>query len=256
VRGRVWLTASIVLLLATASLPGAVFAQGPNQAGLVFVYGDGRVEALCVSFTEEQMSGADLLTLSGVDVVLDTASMGVTVCQVEGEGCAFPAEPCFCQCMGGGECAYWNYFYRDPGEGEWIYSALGALVRKVRPGSVEAWVWGDGQTPPGDDLTFAAICAPPAPTVTPPPTLTAQPPAAIPPTVAPVESQPAIPSPTAAPTNTPFPRLAPTVSAAEPLAPSPAAGAGLGSNPSSYWLFGLMVLVLVAVGAVVWWRRT
>ncbi len=89
-----------------------------------------------------------------------SGGMGITVCQIAGVGCAHPAEPCFCQCMGGETCAYWNYYYRDSGEADWTYSALGALLRKVQPGAVEAWVWGDGKTPPSTDWTFEAICSP------------------------------------------------------------------------------------------------
>lgn len=148
------------LILAAMSLPLAVLAEEGNEAGLVIQFGDGRVETRCIAFEEEVVSGAELLARSGLEVLLDPASsMGVTVCQIEGEGCEAPAEACFCQCMGGGECAYWNYFYRDDGEGEWAYSALGAAMRKVSDGSVEAWVWGGGGVPPTNDLRFETICA-------------------------------------------------------------------------------------------------
>jgi hypothetical protein len=168
--------------------------------------------------------------------------MGITVCQIEGEGCAYPSEACFCHCMGG-DCAYWNYFYRDPGQAEWTYSALGAVLRKVSPGSVEAWVWGDGRTPPASDLTFEAICAPPAPTPTP----TLEPPTAIPTTISPTET-PSLPlSPTAA---APPPTLTPASTF-----PTPTPVAGTGQTPSTYWPFGLMVLALAAVGVFVWLRR-
>jgi hypothetical protein len=108
--------AGFLFLLAALGLPGATFAGEPNQAGLVVQFGDGRVETRCVAFQDEEISGADLLlTHSGFDTVIDASSgMGITVCQIETEGCAYPAEPCFCRCMGGGECAYWNYFYQEP----------------------------------------------------------------------------------------------------------------------------------------------
>ena len=107
-------------------------ADEPNQAGLLIDFGDGRVETRCIAFDEEEITGADLLlTYSGLDMVIDASSgMGITVCQLEGEGCAYPSEHCFCQCMGGGACAYWNYFYREPGSSEWTYSALGAVLRR------------------------------------------------------------------------------------------------------------------------------
>lgn len=248
---HIWFLISIFLALVIAALPGWAAADAPPQAGLVVVYGDGRLESHCLSLPEGEVKGADLLLLSGLDVRLDTGSnMGITLCQVEGVGCDFPAEPCFCQCMGGAECTYWNYFYRDPGAEEWVYSALGAAMRRVSPGSVEAWVWGDGKTPPGQELTFEAICPPP--TSQPTPTASPTPPTAVP-TTDEVVASPAAPALTT-PTATPPPTLAPTVS------PSATVTADSASAPQgglvSYWPFGLMVLLLAVIGVALWRRRT
>jgi len=155
--------------------------------------------------------------------------------------------------MGGGECAYWNYFYREPGETEWIYSALGAVLRKVQPGSVEAWVWGDGQTPPPADLDLDDICTPPSPT----PTLEVQrsggtrtPGLPTPGPVAVVVSPTGTRAPTRVPTDVP----AVTVPLASPT-PSAAPIADTGRGVASYWPFGLMILGLALVGVFVWLRR-
>jgi hypothetical protein len=244
------------LFLLTAVLPhrGALAGE-PNRAGLVIVLGDGQVETRCVSLEGEEITGADLLARADLEAVLDPSSgMGITVCQIEGVGCAFPAEPCFCQCMGGGECTYWNYFYRDPGDTEWLYSALGAALRKVRSGSVEAWVWGDGQSAPDGDLTFDAVCSPPTvtptatlepPTIT--PTATLEPPTPVPAiaTVAPPETQAPNQPATALPSATDAP---PT--------PGPSPFPGTSQSMVSYWPFGLTLLGLALVGALVWLRRT
>jgi hypothetical protein len=234
---------TILLLLALSSLPGPAFAEGPNQAALVVQFGDGRIETRCVSFEGEAITGADLLTRSGLDLVVDASSgMGIIICRIEGEGCAYPAEPCFCQCMGGGACAYWNYFYRDPGATAWAYSPQGAILRRVKPGSVEGWVWGDGHTAPGDGLTFEAICVPPSPQ----PSSAPPSPLPLPATVTPVSSKMPlpIPSPTTLPTA--------TAPAPSPM-PSPAPQAQ--PNPAGYWVFGLTVIVLAAIGIAVWLRR-
>jgi len=248
---HIWFLIAIFSPLGIAALPGWASADAPPQAGLVVVYGDGRLESHCVSLPEGEVSGADLLLLSGLDVALDTgSSMGITLCQVEGVGCDFPAEPCFCQCMGGGECTYWNYFYRDPGQEEWVYSALGAALRQVSPGSVEAWVWGDGQTPPAAELSFEAICPPPTPTAPP------QPPTAVP-TAEEVTASPPAPTliPTAAPTAVaPSPPPMPTDLPSAAVAPGPAVAPERGL--SSYWPFGLMLLVLAGIGVALWLRRT
>ncbi len=241
-RRIVWLT--LLLLLA---LPGLALAEGANRAGLVIWYDDGQVEARCIAFAEDSISGADLLARSGLKVVMDSSSgLGVTVCQIEGWGCAYPAQSCFCRCLGGGECNYWTYFYRDPGETTWNYSALGAALRQVKPGSVEAWVWGDGHTMPADNLTFEVICALPTtvPTDTPPPLPTVPTLVATAPTASPFPTQTS-PSPTTLPPTRP---PAPTVVRA--------AGANPASDLFSYWPFGLMLLGLVLIGILVRLRHS
>jgi hypothetical protein len=233
-----------LFLFALASSAGRTYAEEPNQAGLVVQFGDDRIETRCVAFEGQEISGADLLTRSGLELSVDTSSgMGITVCQIEGEGCAFPAEPCFCQCTGGDECAYWNYFYRDAGATGWEYSALGAILRQVKPGSVEAWVWGDGHTPLDDQLTFETVC--PAPTATPsrvPATATPSPVIA---TRTPTTTQMPVSAPTALPTATSL-----------PPSPTPVPVAGPEPGLADYWPFGLMLLGLGAIAVAVWLRRS
>ncbi len=201
-------------------------------------------------------------------MIIDPASgMGLIVCQIEEVGCNHPAEPCFCQCMGGGECTYWNYFYREPGEGDWTYSALGAAMHKVKAGSVDAWVWGDGHTPPATELGFEAICVPPTPvpSVTPEPLPTALPAPTVTPTAAGAAMMLATDVNTATAPPTPTLLKGNAVAAASPSptsqatappptatpAPTPTSGQGL----AGYWPFGLMILGLAAAGAIVWLRR-
>jgi hypothetical protein len=252
---KTWYLGLMLLLLATAGSSVHVLASearqgqlgaqaGPGaRVGLVIQFGDGRIETRCVAFEGDEIGGADLLAQSDLEAVVDASSgMGLTICQIAGEGCAYPAEHCFCQCMGGGECAYWNYFYLDPGESEWTYSALGAAMRKVRSGSVDAWVWGDGHTPPAAEVTFEEICVPAAL----PTTLPTEEPTAMP-TASPTPATPSL-SPTQSST------MLPTATAPQP-SPSPAPAAGGGQNLASYWPFGLAVASLALIGAVVWLRR-
>lgn len=254
-----WLVRLLLLLLVTSGLAGRSVAEELNQAGLVVQFADGRVETRCVSFEGDQITGADLLVVSGMEVVVDPSSgMGITVCLIEDEGCSYPAEPCFCQCMGGGECSYWNYFYRDPAPAGWSYSALGAAMRKIVPGSVEGWVWGNGQSSPDEDLTFEMICAAPTPN----PTETGEPPASSPTET----SEPPSPAPTGtslSPSDTPRPTDRPTDRPTEqpstplpPSSPAPQASADTEPQSSSYWPFVLMLVGLALVGGLVWfWRR-
>ncbi|MGD9404936.1 MAG: hypothetical protein PVH95_07285 [Anaerolineae bacterium] len=233
----------LFFLLAALSLPGAAFADEPSRAGLVVQFADDRVETRCITFDEE-ITGADLLlAYSGFDTVVDVSSgLGISVCQIETEGCLYPTEHCFCQCMGGGDCAYWNYFYREPGSDQWTYSALGAVLRKVQHGSIEAWVWGDGTTPPAFSGTFESIC--PSPTAE--PTATAEPPTAIPTAIStlPASPQPPEPTPTLLPTATAAPRTPAPIQIPAPTAAQPL---------TSYWPFGLMV---IGLGLVALWVRS
>jgi hypothetical protein len=244
-RRRATTLACVCLLLALVILPSATSADEGDRVALVVEFGDGRVTTRCVALETGEATGADLLTLSGLEVLVDASSgMGITVCQVEGVGCAYPVDRCFCQCMSGDTCAYWNYFFRDPGESDWSYSALGALLRKVESGSVEAWVWGDGQTPPADDLTFETICAPPTTVPTEPsPRPTAQ--------AAPATPVPTAPKVTA---DTPAPEVAPT--AATPTA-APVSPPGTNSilDIFGYWPLRLVVIGLVAAVAYLRLRR-
>ncbi|MEU1619509.1 hypothetical protein ABZ479_19695 [Streptomyces sp. NPDC005722] len=38
--------------------------------------------------------------------------------------------------------AYWSYWHADPGQNDWEYSQLGAMLYKPKPGSVDLWTFG------------------------------------------------------------------------------------------------------------------
>ncbi|WP_130401624.1 LPXTG cell wall anchor domain-containing protein [Micromonospora violae] len=38
--------------------------------------------------------------------------------------------------------AYWSYWHADPGQNTWVYSQLGAMSYKPKPGSVDLWIFG------------------------------------------------------------------------------------------------------------------
>jgi hypothetical protein len=236
-------------------------ADEPSRAGLVILHDDGRVSSLCLGFEEEEISGADLLTLSELPVIIDASrGMGITICQIEGTGCAYPAEPCFCQCMGGGECGYWNYYYRDPGESDWSYSPLGALKRRVLPGAVEAWVWGDGQSPPSAELTFESICARPSTAASPTPLVvptlvnpTAQAASASPAATVDLVHQKSAAEPTLAVER--VPTDPPTPASSESSSALAATSQDTGVNLTSYWAFGVTILCLVVIGLLIGFRR-
>jgi hypothetical protein len=131
-------------LSACASTP-SVGAGG--RVGLVIRHADGRTETACVAFDGDSISGEDVLSQSGLDVRLDASNaMGSLVCSIDGEGCAFPEEPCLCQCDQPGACGYWAYFGWDAELG-WVYASQGARLHRLSDGDLDAWVWLTGTGP-------------------------------------------------------------------------------------------------------------
>jgi len=108
---------------------------------LIIVDPQRTVQQRCIELEAAGITGQDLIGLAGLPVTLDERNaMGALVCAIDGQGCAYPADDCLCQCRGLGECAYWASFVRTP-PGEWTYAALGISAQKVRPGDLYAWVW-------------------------------------------------------------------------------------------------------------------
>ena len=154
----------LLLVALLVLLPGAAHAQDENHAGLVIVFGDGRVERQCVAFAEETITGYELLQRSGLPLSVEAGAIGPTVCSIDNEGCSFPAESCFCRCQSS-PCIYWSY-WRLQGDGAWRYQALGAGNTKVRGGDVEGWRWAAGTTQDAEEppaVSYAEICGEPAP---------------------------------------------------------------------------------------------
>lgn len=162
-RRLVWRAALLLTgLLVLAARP--VLAQDATQAGLVIVSGSGAPATFCVDLApDEAISGNELLQRAGVTVVAEQNAMGASICSLNGTGCAFPAQSCFCQCEGS-PCTYWSYWRQDQA-GAWQYATAGAANTRIRAGTVEGWVWGEGTTdtaksPPA--VTLGDICKAPA----------------------------------------------------------------------------------------------
>ena len=150
---RRWSVLVVLLALAAQLAPAGGQAQ-ENRAGLVIRFGDGRVATYCVRFGEPSITGLELLSRSGVTPVAEVGGLGSAVCSIDGQGCAYPAQPCFCQCQGA-TCAYWNYLHLI--DGAWRYSPVGASAYTVADGAVDGWAWGDQAAPPV--YTLDQICS-------------------------------------------------------------------------------------------------
>ncbi|HEX6288504.1 MAG TPA: PT domain-containing protein [Herpetosiphonaceae bacterium] len=207
----------LLLPLLVLLIPAPIQSQGPSRAGVVVRFSDGSVHTSCVSFQGESISGIELLQRSGLDVIAQTSGGNAAVCKIGGDGCSFPAEPCFCKFGGGQQGQYWAY-WRLSG-GAWQYAAQGAGARRVASGDVDGWAWGSGNVQSGAQppvVTFEQICPAIQPTAIPAPEPTAKPQPR--PTARPTARP--TPRPTARPTPKPTPKpTAPVVAAAPTVTP-------------------------------------
>ena len=145
------------LLILFLMVTGRGLAQESNRAGIVVRLSESESLSRCVSFTEEDISGLELLERSGLVTDIRTEGMGSLVCSINDTGC--PSNDCFCQCRGGGECIYWSYWQES--EQGWQYAKLGASSYRVGAGELDGWSWGPGSLTEAiapADLTFEQIC--------------------------------------------------------------------------------------------------
>jgi hypothetical protein len=144
VSGSTRIASLVVCVLFLVSI-GTVGAKEPNVAGLIVDYGDGRMSYAVVPFDEENISGVDLLEMSGLDLVtIGFGGLGDAVCQIDDTGC--PVDDCrkrLCQ-TSDPESPYWQF--SKLADDEWLFVATGASGAKVQDGDVYAWSW-IGTTP-------------------------------------------------------------------------------------------------------------
>jgi hypothetical protein len=206
-------TAEAVIGLSGVSLSNLVAPAVTSQVGLAIFPGDGTVITACVSFTEQSISGLELLQRSGAS--LETATnptQGTAVCKIGDVGC--PPGDCFCSMP-----TYWS-FWQLSGE-VWEYAVLGAEQSQVVNGAVNAWSWASGDPPPM--ITYQNICEGVAFEIS-------------------VPTQTSLP-----PTDTPFPTQEPT-SAPEPSATQPTpTEVSSETTLGTYIVYGSIVLVLGAL---------
>ncbi len=151
--------AILLLPLLVALLPAAGNGSAANRAGVVIRYADGSVRTSCVSFDQSSISGLELLQRADNEVIMQPAPGNAAVCKIDGDGCDYPAEPCFCTFGAGGSGKYWAYWQLDGAT--WRYGQQGAGARRVGDGDVDGWAYGSGSAessvqPPV--VTFAEVC--------------------------------------------------------------------------------------------------
>lgn len=131
--------------------PTMVDKAKARRAGLVVFAADKELRRACVSFDDAKITGTDLLDRSGSEVISQRFAFGNAICSIDGTGCG--SSDCL-TC----EESFWGYWTLEPG-GDWIKSEVGADVRTVADGSVDAWVRGkNGDPSPPASLDIDAVC--------------------------------------------------------------------------------------------------
>jgi hypothetical protein len=104
-----------------------------RYAGLVVDYGDGRTETACVSFSEPQITGLDLLDRSAIPYAQD----GGIVNQLRDLSAA--------------GTMFWSYWYQDAGAWQLYPNLAGDAA--ITDGSVDGWHYASWETWPPDKPT-------------------------------------------------------------------------------------------------------
>jgi hypothetical protein len=215
--------------------PTCAFAAGTHHVAVVVEHGNGAVVSRCVAFAAEQLTGDQVLRLSGIEYATSAyGAYGNAVCQIDGEPATYPPG-CWTSTS-----RYWAMFV-SRGNDRWARSDLGISSQQFSDGDALGWRYVAptiGGLPPSP----AGVCARSAPVPAPAPTV--QP-------VFPVAPSPEA-SATAVAVTPPAPSPSPSPRRAAPAA-GPAGPAGPG-GPNAGWiataagvgaLAGLLLLQLV-----------
>ncbi len=145
---KLGLLAIVLSVLLSADMPAAKATEPANVAGLVVYYGDGAMTYAWVPFTENEISGIDLLERSGLPILtVGFGGLGDGVCKIVKTGCDVSA--CrlrLCQ-TADRSSPFWQYLRLGP-DGVWSKQALGGSASRVTNGAIDAWVWTGGDAMP------------------------------------------------------------------------------------------------------------
>ncbi len=164
-RPALLLALALLFAVHPPALAQTVVGSGPHHAGLVVRFADGHVKTRCVAFSEPSITGEELLARSEFRAIINpTGALGGAVCSIDGQGCSYPSQDCFCKCVGL-QCEYWAYYHwADAGSAAgpgWQYSQNGASTYQVTDLALEGWSWGPGNFSSGTEppkIAFAGVC--------------------------------------------------------------------------------------------------
>jgi hypothetical protein len=132
---------------------------GSNHAAVVVEHGDGSVVTRCVAFDASEITGEQLLDISGIGWYGQTfGGFGAAVCALDGE----PAHYSVCP----GKDRYWAVFAARDG-GSWQLTSVGISGVKIRDGDAEGFRYVPVSGVPAAPTSGAGVCAAAAPTPTP-----------------------------------------------------------------------------------------
>lgn len=145
---RVGMLAIALGLVLGAGMPVASATEPVHVAGLIVDYGGGEMTYAWVPFTEDEISGVDLLEKSGLPVLsVGFGGIGDAVCKIVRTGCDVSA--CrlrLCQ-TADHSSPFWQYLRLGP-DGVWAKQPLGGSSSKVTDGAIDAWVWAGSDSMP------------------------------------------------------------------------------------------------------------
>jgi hypothetical protein len=128
-------------------------AAGAHHAALVVEHGDGSVVTSCVAFDTSEISGEQLVTLSGIAWSGQTfGGFGEAVCALDGE----PARYVDCP----GKDSYWAVFVSSGG-GSWRLANVGISSLVLRDGDAEGFRYVPSVGNPIAPTSPAGVCRAP-----------------------------------------------------------------------------------------------
>jgi hypothetical protein len=130
-------------------------ASSAHHAALVVEHGNGAVIRVCVSFSEAQITGEELLRRSGIEYSTQPyGGNGDAVCQVDNEPAGYT------NCFQDGK--FWALFV-SRSDGAWAYSSHGVSTAEFGDGDGEGLRYQSqsGSSPPG--ASPAGVCPAPVP---------------------------------------------------------------------------------------------
>lgn len=256
---------AVVPVLASFTVIGSAARVGPSvascaqaasvhHAALVVEHGDGSVRPVCVAFSEDSITGDQLLSRSGVEyATADYGGSGKAVCQIDGEPTSYPPG-CWTA-----SSKYWAMFVSRAG-GSWTTSSLGISSQTFRDGDAEGFRY-EGQSDYSVPPSPRGVCRPaasptpiPAATANPSLRVTTQspPPSSSGPSPTPAANTASAPSPTASepassdPASSATARATVTIAGTTPTAQPPFLSAGAWAASG----LGVVLLVLLVVQVV------